>query len=598
MPHHGFMHEKPRGSTGRRLTILSIDGGGVRGLIPATILTELEGRLQRLDGAERRLVDYFDLIAGTSTGGLITAMITTPSTEDRTRPLFTAKEVTNFYKKYAAKIFPPTKGPFSQLRKSIASLTGPKYKARGLDELMDEYFASDPHLSDALTSIIIPSFDLKVQQPVFFSSWQAKKQTLDNAPVKLVCRSTTAAPTYLPPVQFTLVDTKADPPRAREFNMVDGGVAVNNPVGFLFMTNFLQFFPKSFSCHDLLVLSLGTGQHEMGYSADDAANWGVIQWLVNKGGAPLISSVFNASADLVDYNISAMFQSQQCGVNYLRIQTDNLSGSVSSLDNSAPENLQKLITVAKQILDDPVSDRNFVTGKLTAIPNAGTNRDALDRFADWLSDERKARMAAAPATKTPASEEKKEEKKEKKEKPKAEEKAADETPAAEAAPVTEDTSQVKGEGKQEEKVQSYQSSHVPFSHFPSSFFNLENPFEKKYYPMDSTYTPAASYAQAKYETSFNSYRTSSYSPDATDSSYYTSLPYALPVYESSHSHRPYPTYYDSTYESAYGSSSSMPSTYIEPLYYYPSSQNLETSSSLPQVGSLTTTLNDFFHLFS
>lgn len=59
---------------------------------------------------------------------------------------------------------------------------------------------------------------------------QAKKQTLENAPVKLVCRSTTAAPTYLPPVQFTLVDTKADPPRAREFHMVDGGVAVNNPV--------------------------------------------------------------------------------------------------------------------------------------------------------------------------------------------------------------------------------------------------------------------------------------------------------------------------------------------------------------------------------
>jgi patatin-like phospholipase/acyl hydrolase len=61
---------------------------------------------------------------------------------------------------------------------------------------------------------------------------QAKQEVLDNVPVKLVCGATSAAPTYLPPVQFTLQDTKADPPVTREFNMIDGGVAVNNPVKF------------------------------------------------------------------------------------------------------------------------------------------------------------------------------------------------------------------------------------------------------------------------------------------------------------------------------------------------------------------------------
>ena len=61
---------------------------------------------QRLDGPDVRLVDYFDIIAGTSTGGLITAMISSPSTEDPNRPLFTAKEVMQFYQKYANKIFP------------------------------------------------------------------------------------------------------------------------------------------------------------------------------------------------------------------------------------------------------------------------------------------------------------------------------------------------------------------------------------------------------------------------------------------------------------------------------------------------------------
>lgn len=87
------MGEQSKGSVGKRITVLSIDGGGVRGLIPATILEELEAKLQRLDGPEVRLVDYFDMIAGTSTGGLITAMLTAPSNENAKRPLCSVKEV-------------------------------------------------------------------------------------------------------------------------------------------------------------------------------------------------------------------------------------------------------------------------------------------------------------------------------------------------------------------------------------------------------------------------------------------------------------------------------------------------------------------------
>jgi predicted acylesterase/phospholipase RssA len=104
-----FMGEQSKGSVGKRITILSIDGGGVRGLIPATILEELEAKLQRLDGPEVRLVDYFDMIAGTSTGGLITAMLTAPSNENAKRPLCSVKEVCEFYLWYAGKVFPRTR---------------------------------------------------------------------------------------------------------------------------------------------------------------------------------------------------------------------------------------------------------------------------------------------------------------------------------------------------------------------------------------------------------------------------------------------------------------------------------------------------------
>jgi patatin-like phospholipase/acyl hydrolase len=98
--------EQPSGDRGRRITILSIDGGGVRGIIPATMLAELESCLQRLDGGDKRLVDYFDLVAGTSTGGLITAMITAPSKENPKRPLLSAAEVLEYYQNYSSTIFP------------------------------------------------------------------------------------------------------------------------------------------------------------------------------------------------------------------------------------------------------------------------------------------------------------------------------------------------------------------------------------------------------------------------------------------------------------------------------------------------------------
>ncbi|KAJ0604148.1 putative patatin-like phospholipase domain, Acyl transferase/acyl hydrolase/lysophospholipase [Helianthus annuus] len=119
---------------GNLITILSIDGGGVRGIIPGVILNFLETELQvwftsmatykffffasflivnsyvdlkiqqKLDCENARLADYFDVIAGTSTGGIVTAMLTTPNEEGR--PVFTAKDVVDFYVEHCPKIFP------------------------------------------------------------------------------------------------------------------------------------------------------------------------------------------------------------------------------------------------------------------------------------------------------------------------------------------------------------------------------------------------------------------------------------------------------------------------------------------------------------
>lgn len=69
-----------------------------------------------------------------------------------------------------------------------------------------------------------------IAHEVFFFAYQAQKDPLENPPIKAVCRATSAAPTYFPPVHFTLTDVSVEPNETREFNLIDGGVVVNNPV--------------------------------------------------------------------------------------------------------------------------------------------------------------------------------------------------------------------------------------------------------------------------------------------------------------------------------------------------------------------------------
>ncbi|XP_012828882.1 PREDICTED: patatin-like protein 2 isoform X1 [Erythranthe guttata] len=84
--------------------VLSIDGGGVRALIPLVILAKLESQLQKIDGPHARIADYFDVVAGTNTGALTAAMLTTPN--ENNRPMFTAQEIIEFYLDNFPKIFP------------------------------------------------------------------------------------------------------------------------------------------------------------------------------------------------------------------------------------------------------------------------------------------------------------------------------------------------------------------------------------------------------------------------------------------------------------------------------------------------------------
>ncbi|KAM0876948.1 hypothetical protein ACQ4PT_035836 [Festuca glaucescens] len=383
----------PPPSFGSIVTVLSIDGGGVRGIIPGTILAFLEGKLQELDGADVRLADYFDVIAGTSTGGLVTAMLTAPNAQGR--PLFAAKDINDFYLKHCPKIFPAVSGgPLGLLR----SMRGPKYDGQYLHSVVKELLG-ETRVHQALQNIVIPTFDIKLLQPTIFSRYDALNDVSKDALLSDVCIGTSAAPTYLPGHQF---ETKDKDGKTRAFNLIDGGVAANNPT-MLAMTHVSKqillgnkdFFPiKPADYGKFMVLSLGTGSAkvEEKYDAATSGKWGILSWLYNDGASPLIDSFSQASADLVDIEASVFFQALHSEKQYLRIQDDELKGETSSVDVSTPENLNKLVDVGKALLKRRVCMVDVETGKSVPDNNRGTNEKELIEFACMLSKERKARL--------------------------------------------------------------------------------------------------------------------------------------------------------------------------------------------------------------
>lgn len=381
-------------------TVLSIDGGGVRGIIPAAILEFLEEKLKELDGPKARIADYFDVIAGTSTGGLMAAMLTIPNPEHKESPKYSAQYITKFYLENCPSIFPPPKrGIWGWLTTLYRALVGPKYSGDVLHHIIKER-CGNIRLHETLTDVVIPTYDISLQQPIIFSSPEGRKYKSKDALLSDVCIGTSAAPTYLPAHFFTI--TQVSPPTS--FHLIDGGVAANNPT-LLAINHVINHeaptsnpdtsLSKENDQRKLLVLSLGTGEKIAGYKATDAAKWGLLGWLTKNGKAPIIDMLMQSSTDMLDIQETFFLKAiSKHTTTYLRIQEPELEDIRSSMDLSTEENLNALKKIGNNLLDKQVSKVNIETGNYVKGENTETNRAALIRFAKELSRERKLRLSS------------------------------------------------------------------------------------------------------------------------------------------------------------------------------------------------------------
>lgn len=307
--------------------ILSIDGGGIRGIIPGQILVILEEKLKARSGnPNARIADYFDLIAGTSTGGILTCAYLIPSQDNsgmEVRPKFNATQVVDLYLKRGGDIFSVTLG--HKIR-TAGGILDEMYPAAQLEKALDEYFG-DTKLSELIKPCLITSYDIKHRKGHFFTQHDAKQKKGWDFMVKEVARATSAAPTYFE-CSNIMSETEVSYP------LIDGGVFVNNPT----LCAFAEVYKEFKTAPDkMVILSLGTGFSKKEYDYDKAKSWGMVEWV-----KPLIDIMMSGVAEVVDYQLRQMFDATGISNQYLRINTELPIDVSPDMDEASPENLQAL----------------------------------------------------------------------------------------------------------------------------------------------------------------------------------------------------------------------------------------------------------------
>ena len=323
--------------------VLSIDGGGIRGLIPATVLAELETR------TGKRVAELFDLIAGTSTGGILALGLSKPSADDATRPQYAASDLGDLYKTEGGRIF--ARSPWHHIR-ALDNLVDEKYNASGIEAVLEQYFGDVP-LSEAVTEVLVTSYELQTRQPWFFARHKARSQPGWDFPMRFVARATSAAPTYFEP--------EAVPKTNPTQSLVDGGVYANNPA----MCAWVEAKTLSPGPEEVLVVSLGTGQHTRAIPYKEAKDWGLAHWA-----KPILDVVFDGVSDTIDHQMTVLCQESETGdPRYYRFQTELDIGS-DDMDNVTKTNLAALEQKAHQLVDEQSDSLDRLCAELTAKKTA------------------------------------------------------------------------------------------------------------------------------------------------------------------------------------------------------------------------------------
>ncbi len=313
--------------------ILSLDGGGIRGLMTAYWLQALEERL----GGE--LHTKFSMVAGTSTGSIVACAI------GLKKPV---AQIIDLYRSLGPEIFPIKQrgtfepGLWQRLWLKVQLLlerSAPTYDGIGFEKVLREATGAagaDVRFGDLALPTLAPAYDTNERRAIVLKSWDPRFADL---PVWQVCRSSGAAPTYFPAQVVNLGD--------EEIPLVDGAIVANDPA----LCGIAAALARGEMLHEIVVVSLGTGESGDAILASEATVWGQLQWglpYVARPNPPIVDILFDGSADAVEYIVRHLLTPER----YFRFQT-KLPAVLAPMDKVDTDHLAGLEKSARDFLATP-----------------------------------------------------------------------------------------------------------------------------------------------------------------------------------------------------------------------------------------------------
>lgn len=327
----------------KKYKILSIDGGGIRGILPAMILQEIERRLrQRTGGANARIADCFDMVAGTSAGGMLACSMLYNHNGQK---MDCAKAV-ELFESGGPIIF--KKNGFNGIRRMFDSMC----PAKNIESVLAGIFG-DSRLSASETEGLVTAYDITNREAVLFDTDSAQKDPNRDYRLADIARATSAAPTYFPVAEIrSMAGTKKC--------LVDGGIYANDP-SLCAIIEAKKKVWKETNCapkiRDMYVVSIGTGRVSKSYLYDKAKSWGLISWAL-----PVIDILQSSGAEVISYQVGKLFEAEGCQRQYVRLtpeigsasdqMDDGSEKNITALKQSAQDYIQKHSADLDRVLDD------------------------------------------------------------------------------------------------------------------------------------------------------------------------------------------------------------------------------------------------------